>query len=527
MGITFLIGIFFAWYVIGEVGLAAFGAIALSVGTFGIAPVIANAVTQSMGRELAAAYASREPERIKRTIASLFVFSCFTAGLVLFIICGLSAMAWFGILNVSPELRGPLAALFLSQGAIMALKIMVMPFTLSIYANQFIGIHNMLIILTRSILPLSAVLAFSVLNPDGTTVSRLYTLTIMFCSLHAIEVLITVVIAKFYIQHLTLQLSRFDRKEFRTIATTVLRTGWFCFSTGTNFQIFSLLINLLFGLTYNGMWAIAIRVMGHLHILAESALTGIDSMAAHLKEQGQGEAIAYLMARVMRYQLVIAAPIAFAYIIFVDPILHLWIGGQLELDENIKVAGLSVDTAIRMVVIMSIFNLLSEVCRSSARGVERILYGMGHISSYIWFAKWSFFGSVGAAYLLMLIFDTPVVAPIPLILTQFLYFDVVILRTAARKTGTSVSKILWVSLPRPLLILGLMTIPLLIMRSQIESLTLVSLIGLLAGIGLFYAVFGLFIGMTGAERTRLRMMARGAWLRFRQSPGTQIPSDPE
>ena len=152
---------------------------------------------------------------------------------------------------------------------------------------------------------------------------------------------------------------------------------------------------------------------------------------------------------------------------------------------------------------MASIYLLAELSRASTRGVERILYGMGFVSSYSWFAKWSVLLTGSGAVLLMWLFGSPIAGVAPLAVVQFVYFDVIVLGTACRKMDIPVRGLLRRSLPRPLVAGALLVPPLLWTRSMMPPLDLGLLAMLLLGFGVACGPILLFVGLIPAERRRL------------------------
>ncbi len=506
LGVNFAIGVFLTWYVIGHVGLVGFGAVALATGSFGLTTVLFNAIRSSMVRELAAAIASGEPSRVRRTVTSALAFSSIAAVVVLAIfavVCGLALLDVFHTPDDLPDMRYVLAALFASSGIVTALNVWMAPFTMAIVASQRVELENMAVMFRRALGPVAAILAFDVLRPDGTLSEKLLALALVSGGLGVVEVCVKCMLARLVVPHLHLRPGEFDRAEFRSVASTVWNASQFTIATGLNMHLMMLLINLMFGLAFNGMWQIVIQVGGHARMVAQGLLAGIDPMTTHLHERGEHEAIAYLLARVMRYQLCVILPFVAFYMIFMTPILDLWVGDRLAGDVHLMQAGLTVDAALRLIAIMASITLIGEVAWAAVGGVERMLFGMGQVRSYAWFAKWSLLITLGASAALMWWLRTPIAAAVVVATMNIIYFEVLILRQALRHMGMRLRDVLGRALPRPVILTVLLSGPLIAARMFIDELTLSGLAILCGATGAGFLLLAIPIGLDRAERTRL------------------------
>ena len=96
LGTTFLLAVFFTWYVIGRIGMVGFGTIAFASSAFGISAAVEMAVRRGLMREMAAAIATADPSRIRKSLCAAVVF-CGPSALVLVLMSvGLAALAYLG-----------------------------------------------------------------------------------------------------------------------------------------------------------------------------------------------------------------------------------------------------------------------------------------------------------------------------------------------------------------------------------------------------------------------------------------------
>ncbi len=422
LGATFLLAVFFTWYVIGRIGMVGFGTIAFAASAFGISAAVEMAVRRGLMREMAAAIATADPSRIRKSLCAAVVF-CGPSALVLVLMsAGLAALAYLGVFRMPsglPGLAAVLAFMFLCEGVHGSIRLMFAPYTQALLAAQHVALDNLLMVLNRLTYALSAVIVFGWILPDASLSTQLVGFGISRATFQLLDVALGVWLAKRRVPHLKLDRAAFDRDEFRSIVGTVWHTGQFHLFMNLNVQFLAILINLFFGVTFNGLWQIVVQLAGGARLLGQSLLHGVEPLSAHMKEQGRDAAIVDLMMRSIRYQAATLLPAVAGLIIFMHPILNLWVGEQMA--PWLAEANISVASAIDMIALMAYIHLFSQIVRGSTFGVERMLYGLGHVRSYSWFAKYAAVLNVALAAGLMWRFQTPIVAPISLLLIYLIF----------------------------------------------------------------------------------------------------------
>jgi hypothetical protein len=324
----------------------------------------------------------------------------------------------------------------------------------------------------------------------------------------SVDTVCAIFIARKLIQGLQLSPSAFGRAEFRQLASTGWHAGQMMILMDFNASLVSILINLFFGVAYNGLWQIAVLLGGYATLVGEGILRGIDALAANLKEKGNLGAINLLLTRSIRYQLAAALPWIAMNLIFMKPILWVWIGNRLQVDESLVEAGLTVNAAIDLVAIMATIQILASLCRTVSRGIERMLYGMGLVHTYAWFAKYAVVSTLALAALMFWRTGSPVWAPVPIVLMNFLYYEVVVLYAARRELGFRISRSLKQSIPGPALAAALLCLPLLAMRSIIGDLTLSKMALILVVSGVVYAPLVVGLILQADERSKILQLVR-------------------
>ena len=99
--------------------------------------------------------------------------------------------------------------------------------------------------------------------------------------------------------------------------------------------------------------------------------------------------------------------------------------------------------------------------------------------------------------------ESVVWAPVPILLVNFLYYEVIILRAARREMGFPIFKSLMRSVPGPLFATIILSLPLLYFRGSVNSLSLWGLAGLGAFCGVVYGPLTLGLILEKDERRRV------------------------
>ncbi len=506
-----LIGIFFAWYVIGHAGLGGFGIIALAGGGLGIAFALETAIDQSLVREIAGALAGADRARLRRVLASGLAFCAIVAAGIFAVFAAIAGAALAGFFNTpddQPELARALAALFLAEGALGAANHLLMPYTRAIFAARRVAIDNAVLLGRRLTSPVAAVLAFGLIGSGADLATQLTLYALLHATLGLAGIVVAVLLARHLVPGLRLVRGSYDRGAFRAIAGAVGQTVQFTMFTNLTPHLLSLVINLLFGVIYNGMWQIVIQVGGHVRIVALGVLRGVDAMATHLGEEGRSRQVVNLMIQGTRYQLAIALPFATAYAIMLVPILGLWIGGRLAADPRLAAAGITVEGALAMIAFMGVVNMVAELARASTRGIERMLYGLGHVRSYAPFAKWAGAIVLVTAAIAMVFAGSPRPAPIPLAVVCLLYFDVLVPRAAARRVGLPIGAAVRGALPRAAAVAAAVAAIVIPLRVAWPVLTIPKAAVAAVIIGTAHLALVWFVVLDRKERDRLVEMLR-------------------
>ncbi len=526
-GISLVLGAFFVWFVIDRIGVVGWGMVAFTVALYGFSAAIDSAIRFGLIRELAAAIGSKDPQRVCVSTSSAFAFCAPAAGVFFLLgtLLALAAMAGaFSVPADPPGLRHALVALLLAEAVYATVRLFFAPFTQALYASQRIGLDNLLYVAQRLELALSAVLVLGVILPHAPLDEQLYGFAASRVTLQLLDVILGIWLARRCVPGLSFRRRAIDKAEFQAIRGTVWHSGQVTLLMDLNVHFIAILINLLFGVVYNGLWQVVVQLGGYAQRFALGLLRGIEPVATSMQDSGRTGASLDLMERTIRYQTGTVLPVVAAISVYMEPILDLWIGGRMAKDSaRLAEMGLTVEQAIRLITAMAFVHLASSVVRASMFGVQRILYGMGEVRSYSWFAKYAAVLNIGLGALLMRMFDTPLAAPIVLLAIYVVYYPGIVLVAAKKRAGLPIGPALARSIPRPLVATALLCIPLVAVRPWLGQLTLWSLAALLASAGLLYGVLVFGVILTHDERSRLRQLLSSGTNRLR---GRRPPPPP-
>ena len=505
LGTTFALGVFTTWYLVGAIGVAGFGIIALASSSTGVTRTLELALRQGLVRELASAIASGDPVKIGRSLSAA-VRLCRRMLIPVAVITGVlvvvAALGGFNTPSDQPSFKWGLLALILGESVYAAARVLSAPYLQSLFAGQHVGLDNLLVVVGRITYALSAVLVFGWLLPGRSLVTQLAAYALSRASLQLLDVGLGIWLAKQLIPGLELD-PEVERQDYLAVRSTVWHASHVEILLNLCPQFLAVLINLFFGLTFNGLWQIVVQLSGYVRMLAEGLLRGIEPLTTHLQRIGRMEAVKDLMARTIRYQLASSLPAAILIGILAHPILYLWVGERLASDPSLAKAQISLASALDLTASMTLVMLALRTLRSAFFGIERTLYGLGEVRSYSWFAKWALLLTVIVSSLLMHLTGNPLGAPWALFIAYAIYSPGVILAAAKKTTALPILDTLRRSLPRPLFSNLLFAAALLPWGLGVERLSLMQLSAIFVGYGLLYTILALVFIAERDEQRRL------------------------
>lgn len=510
LAITFAIGLFTTWYILGAVGVIGFGLIALGTASSGPSRAIEQALRVGLVRELSAAVASGDPRRIRGNFVAAMVLCMRTAfplgGLVLIF----AAAAWAGLFNTPGDGSGlgiALAVLILGEGGHNLVRLLGAPYLQSLFAAQLVGLDNVLMVLARLSTAIAALLVFGLVLPDASLTVQLFGYALSRTTLQVVDVPLGIWIARRRFRDLRLDRSAFRQDDYATVRGTVWHSAQVEILLSVQPQLLAILINLFFGVAYNGIWQVVVQFSGYARMFAESLLRGIEPLTTHLQESGRMDRVVELMRRSVRYQFAAVLPIAVFLGVYARPLLELWVGGRLGADPGLVASGITASSALGIAARLAVIMLTARAVRAGFYGVERILYGLGQVRSYAWFAKWATVITLGLGTALMYWTRVIEAAPVALLVSYTLFSCAVVMPAARREIGLPLARTLGRALPGPVFASAVLFAMLAAARRYLgPDLTVSMAVGLLVASCVVYVILALVIVALPDERHRLMRM---------------------
>ena len=390
---TFAFGLVFTSYVTAKLGLEGFGLVSLAAGTFGISFAIESGIGHAVSRELAPAFAKRDPREIDEAFSSTFTASClvgFFGGLTSVLLAFLSTKGVIRIPGEQQEFIRGLVWLLLSEGSIGVVRAALSVWHRSAFASRLIWLDSIFLIIERLGKPL---VAFIVLDSATSTTEGLNLIPQLAIG-NFLWISASLVLSSLISLSLIKQARVLPRwsgyVKLRGVLRRLIEALQFAFLSGFTPQLLALIINATVGLAFNGIWSVVVQVGGWCTLLGEGILRGIDPLMVHLRvEKGEAEVKSALgtLSKVQAYAFILISGL----ILSICPkLIYLWVGESWSEDEALKSLGLTVDQAVVFSSLIICLQLLALLPRMIFSPIERTLFGFGQMRSYliyVWFAS--------------------------------------------------------------------------------------------------------------------------------------------
>jgi O-antigen/teichoic acid export membrane protein len=131
-------------------------------------------------------------------------------------------------------------------------------------------------------------------------------------------------------------------------------------------------MNIAFGVVGNGVFEVAHRLVSYVRMTATGTSFGLDATSVRLSSDSAPHSTRGLLYHSTRIQSLVALPAALIVILLAEPLLHLWIGRQLE-----DPAG-TIPAAVIIVRVLAV----AVMARAISEAWTLILYGAGYVRRY-------------------------------------------------------------------------------------------------------------------------------------------------
>jgi O-antigen/teichoic acid export membrane protein len=371
LGSTLAIGITVVPLMFRWLGDEAFGLVSLLGANIGLAAIFRQIMQQSLVRELGSSYHAGDAA-FRRAYAALYrlaaVFAFLTAvtfGIVVLLV------PYF---RIPPELLGAARWFVVAEGVQTAVMILLSPALNMFLVIERFTAYSVWFVSLRAT-QLVAVLALGYVLRIDDPATGLLLLGLSWAGMSVLTYIGGVI----YLVRQDRRLMPTARKPEEGALREVL--GTFSWNSGVqvamNFheQIPPVLLNLLAGPLANAAWGVGFRLVAYIRMVTTGMQFGSDAVSARLAKNGDEESMHQLRRLVSmqtRLTSVVSLPAGAAVFLYAFPVLHLWVGGQVENYEAVM------PDAVLMARVLA--------AALAARAVSDtwiiVLYGAGFVRSY-------------------------------------------------------------------------------------------------------------------------------------------------
>ncbi len=399
-----VIGILLVPYFISTLGIAAYGLIPLVSALTGYVAIVIQSLDTTVSRYLTIDLQKSDYAAANRTFNTAFFGLSLIIALMIPIVILVSYFIPV-IFNVPAGQETGAIILFICASAAFFIRSLNGTFTVQLFAYNRLDYMNLVNIVNFLVQVGLIVLLFSLKGPSLEFVGGAYIGGAIVASVLAI------ILAKKVCPHLHLSIGSFDRSRVRDLGNM---GGWmFINQIGVLLflQIDLIVVNILFGATNSGEYAIALQLGNQLRPIAAvfaGVLTPI-ILTYYAKEQTE-TMIRVTKSSVKLMGLAMALPIGLVCG-FAPQLLTVWVG-----EEYAFLAPLLVLMTLPLVInlaVLPLFSINIAYNRVSVPGIVTVILGIGNLALAVilaLFTGWGYYG-VAAAGAIVLTFKNAIFTP--------------------------------------------------------------------------------------------------------------------
>ena len=500
---VFFVSFFLTPILIGELGVDLFGLLSLVALTLALSEPVRAAVSKVLTREMTQAISSGSETRFREVFSNGVAM----ASIGFFVLLALTALiAWVGpiLLQLSPENVFRARVALAIEGSVFAFMLLTAPAN-----NLYISMHRVVLenahrSLTRLLDLIAALIVFAIDLGDP---------FIAFVIGRAV-LRVAQIIGKCWWILARQPWAGVDRslvsiekmRELMGIGlwsggTQIARIGYV-----TSDQI---LLNLFFGLAYNGLYAVVNQLRAYARMFGGNIALGVDAVAADLDEQGEEERGRRLLVATMKMTLSVTLFCALLIAVFTPPLIDVWLGDRLREDENLLNV-MSYDEAIGLAWSFILILLPSVVLVETSTVATQNLYGMGHIRRYSPILIVGSIIKIIAATLWLILGGGPLSVAWATLAVTVVIYGVLFPRLICRLSGVTARDLVFGVYARPLLATALIAAVAIFQASRFEEWTWTTLIFSVAVSCAAYAATFPLVVATPLERRSIFKVLSGA-----------------
>lgn len=386
--VNVVIGVLLVPYFVSTLGVAAYGLIPLATSVTGYVAIVVQSLNTSVSRFLTVDLQRGDYAAANRTFNTAFFG---LSAVILLMVPVVLAVAYFvpAIFSIPEGQESGAVLLFLGVSAAFLIRSWSGNFTVQLFAYNRLDLQN-LVNLTNIIVQTGLiVLLFTLLGPDLALVGGAYLGGAIVASC------VSIVLARRVCPYLHVSLHSFDRRRVKDLCEM---GGWVVINQIGSLlflQIDLIVVNLLFGATSAGEYAIALQWVVLLRAVA-GVLSGVlTPMVLTYYAKGQTETLIRVSKSAVKLMgLAIALPIGLVCG-FAPQLLTVWVG-----EEFVFLGPLMVLLTVHLAVNLAVLPLFSiNVAYNQVRvpGVVTLLMGIGNFVLAVALALYTGWGYYGVA----------------------------------------------------------------------------------------------------------------------------------
>jgi len=384
--VNLIIGLLLVPYFISTLGVAAYGIIPLATSITGYVAIVVQSLNTAVSRFLTVDLQRGDYTAANKTFnTALFGLSA----VILLMVPVVILVAWVvpSLFNVPAGQESGAFFLFLGVCTALLIRSWSGNFTVQLFAYNRLDLQNLVNITNVAIQVGLIVLLFTLLGPDLALVGGAYVAGAIIASG------VSIVLARRVCPHLRVSISSFDRRRVKDLCGM----GWWVVINQIGsllfLQIDLIVVNLLFGATSAGEYAIALQWVVLLRAIS-GVLSGVlTPMVLTFYARDQIETLIRITKSAVKLMgLAMALPIGLVCG-FAPQILTVWVGGEFAFLAPLMVL-LTVHLAVNLAV-LPLFSINVAYNRVRLPGIVTFFMGIGNFALAIALALltgWGFYG---------------------------------------------------------------------------------------------------------------------------------------
>lgn len=389
------IGILLVPYFVSKLGVAAYGLIPLATSITGYVAIVVQSLNSAVTRYLTVDLQREDYDAANRTFnTALFGLSA----VILLMVPVVIVVAWFvpSVFQVPAGQEGGAILLFLGVCTSFLIRSWTGNFTVQLFAYNRLDLQNLVSLVNLIVQTGLIVLSFSLFGPDLALVGGAYLVGAMVASG------VSIVLSRRICPHLNISISAFDRRRLKDLCGM----GWWVVINQIGSLLFLsidlIVVNLLFGATSAGKYAIALQWVVLLRTVARLLSGVLTPMILSYYALGRTDTLIRITKSAVKLMgLAMALPIGLVCG-FAPQLLTVWVGPEYANLSPLMVL-LTVHLAVNLAV-LPLFSINVAYNRVRVPGVVTLVMGIGNIALAIalpLLTGWGYYGVAAAGAIVL------------------------------------------------------------------------------------------------------------------------------